>query len=971
MNEWTDSIQPLSPEIRETLYELLTELDGHSSKALSACLSNWKPAGSRLPGPDLLTWVDLGVAISGQSAAAAIKYFKESPEWLAALPADGRTAVLEQALDLADRNYGVVTDFLKSAPAVLSVLPQHELEKWIGPVLNLADADIVLAVEYIRISPAILNFLSPSDLEAWVGLGMRLVVPNQFGKPDYIRAIEFFRLSPVVFSAVSPPELRRPLIDIAVRQAAVSPQRAVEFIQSGAELLPGIPSPAARRRVLEQALRLADLDPDVLEDYFKQAPRTLEAVGDNLADFDRWVDKGLELLAQSVEKARAFFSHRSRTGQETTESLAGGLALSQVGRILKLYAEGLSGHPVAIRSTADLPPDLREPGSARPTTDGRAIFLPERIRYFSDPADNFRFYKVASLHEIGHLEFGTYDFDFAEAAGIAEQPARRYGKSLPEDGIRKAEDFFSLYPDSGWARRLWEILEDARTDFLLRAEYPGVRPDMDFVIDFELKSRPALDGLPPRHAVREALQQLSLTDQTDVPMELAPLVSSLYNLLLKLKHPAARPLDSLAVLDEVYPVLDEWLGRLPAVEGETDPLRARDQNAQEEAGENQSGEKSIQPDSFSFRGSMHPEWVTEQRREDGDAAAAGGESGGKEPSGLSTEAGVPDGASSRGDRPEQDSPPVADGSAIPGSQAGRPGIGRIYYYDEWDEAAQDYRPRWTRLIERPMERTGGSFTEETVARYGGAVKLLRRYFETLKPEAFKKLKRRTDGEEMDLDALLEAKVEILAGQTPTDRVYVRSEKKQRNVAVVFLLDLSGSTSRYIGKTGKRIIDIEKESLVLLSEALEAVGDDYAIFGFSGQGHDQVDFYILKDFAEFGPRTLAGRIGSVRPMAQNRDGAAIRHAVHKLLLAPARTRLLVLLSDGKPLDNDYAAGHALHDTKRALREARNKGVHPYCITIDREGSQYLSDMYGEVRYTIIDNVLSLPNRLPQIYRRLTA
>lgn len=303
---------------------------------------------------------------------------------------------------------------------------------------------------------------------------------------------------------------------------------------------------------------------------------------------------------------------------------------------------------------------------------------------------------------------------------------------------------------------------------------------------------------------------------------------------------------------------------------------------------------------------------------------------------------------------------------------------RFFFYDEWDGGAQEYRPHWSRLLEKripppPQSASGGDaggFVQDTLARYGSTVKLLRRYFETLKPEAFRKLKRQTDGEEMDLDALIEARIEAKAGRTPSDQVYIKTEKRLRDVAVAFLLDMSGSTSQTIERTRKRVIDIEKEGLVLLSEALQAAGDAYGIYGFSGQGKDLVEFFILKDFQEDPRWVLESRIGAVQPKAQNRDGIAIRHAVHKLLEQPARTKLLILLSDGKPLDTDYAGPYALQDTKMALREARMHGVHPYCITIDREASQYVSEMYGEVRYTIIDNVLTLPDRLPQIYRRLT-
>ena len=107
--------------------------------------------------------------------------------------------------------------------------------------------------------------------------------------------------------------------------------------------------------------------------------------------------------------------------------------------------------------------------------------------------------------------------------------------------------------------------------------------------------------------------------------------------------------------------------------------------------------------------------------------------------------------------------------------------------------------------------------------------------------------------------------------------------------------------------------------------------------------------------------------------ENRDGAAIRHATQKLIAGPGAVKLLILLSDGKPLDcgcEQYSDDYAQEDTRMALIEARKAGVHPFCITVDPHGRRYLQRMYGHGGYTIIDSVEALPQRLPAIYRRLT-
>jgi len=306
-----------------------------------------------------------------------------------------------------------------------------------------------------------------------------------------------------------------------------------------------------------------------------------------------------------------------------------------------------------------------------------------------------------------------------------------------------------------------------------------------------------------------------------------------------------------------------------------------------------------------------------------------------------------------------------------GTHASGPLSERVFLYDEWDGLIQDYRSRWCRVVEQTAAEATADFAELTLAAHGPAVRRLRRYFESIRPPGLRRVHGQTDGEELDLDALVRRVADRAAGAEPSDRMYIRREKRERNVAVAFLVDLSGSTSRQLEAGSRRVIDVEKESLVLLCEALEAVGDQYAIYGYSGRGRAQVDFVVMKEFDERDRNLPARRIGAVTPLHQNRDGAAIRHTAAKLQARDAKVKLLVLLSDGKPLDDGYADEYALEDTKRALREARMAGVDPFCITVDRNADDYLKRMYGDVNFLVIDRIAALPERLPRMYQRLTA
>ena len=167
-------------------------------------------------------------------------------------------------------------------------------------------------------------------------------------------------------------------------------------------------------------------------------------------------------------------------------------------------------------------------------------------------------------------------------------------------------------------------------------------------------------------------------------------------------------------------------------------------------------------------------------------------------------------------------------------------------YPEWDQEIDDYRLNWCRVVERAAEEGSGDIVGATLSAHGSEVSALRRFFESLRPPGLRRVPGQADGDELDVDAAVRMCAERAAGADLSDRIYVRRERKERDVAAAFLVDVSGSTSRQLD-SGRRVIDLEKEGLVLLCEALEAVGDQYALYGYSGQGRGQVDFLVIKDF----------------------------------------------------------------------------------------------------------------------------
>ncbi|HTY54393.1 MAG TPA: hypothetical protein VMB26_04305, partial [Candidatus Binataceae bacterium] len=323
-----------------------------------------------------------------------------------------------------------------------------------------------------------------------------------------------------------------------------------------------------------------------------------------------------------------------------------------------------------------------------------------------------------------------------------------------------------------------------------------------------------------------------------------------------------------------------------------------------------------------------------------------------------------------------------------------------YAYDEWDYVASDYRRSWCHLREVPLAGDEGDFYSRTLVRYTELIPQVRRHFQRIRPASYRMVRGLEDGEEIDIDRAIEARVARLMGQSPDGRVYKARTRETRDVATLFLLDMSASTDEPIqrdvrrqtgendqddwqrswqrrlagGERPRRIIDVNKEALVIMAQALEELGDSYAIMGFSGHGRDNVEAYIIKEFERLLSDEVKARIGAVEPKRSTRMGAAIRHAREKFKDVNARAKHLILLSDGFPQDFDYGQDrrsntYGIQDTMVALKELELAGIVPFCITVDRTGHDYLREMCPSSRYLVIDDIASLPRVLPKIYEQI--
>ena len=580
--------------------------------------------------------------------------------------------------------------------------------------------------------------------------------------------------------------------------------------------------------------------------------------------------------------------------------------------------------------------------------------------------------------------------------------------------------FYALFPQPALARDLFNIVEGHRVDAAIRRTYPGIRRDMAMIQAASAEHRPELASLPDAQAVVEALLQHTLglvPDREGLAPATQALIDRAVAMLGTVEAPEARVGDAAVLTGNLYRLIDEGLadpGRALR-EGEQPPPP---DGAPPEGGDPPPGgggaddyeqmelppfmtpvmEQLVRPPSDAPI-KREADQAEGQEGGEGDTKPPGDEQGEDADKAMNTteaqagqgspddvaqqtasqgdEEAPPGGADGRSDDAEgggSDSPIQAGLADVPHlePEAEEEDLGeRVFHYDEWDHKIEDYRPAWCVLTEHRQTRAQEGFVAATFHEFGGVVTQIRRNFQLMRPEALRKMRHQEDGDDLDTDGLVEYVVERRARISPTPRVYVKREKRDRDVTTAFLVDMSSSTDRKIDGR-KRIIDIEKEALLLMCEALEAIRDEYAIYGFSGSGREDCEFYVVKELGERYDDRVKGRIGGIYARQKTRMGPAIRHATRRLAAADSNVKLMILLTDGKPYDSDTYQDntYAQEDTKMALREARREKIHLFCVTVDREGADYLPHMYSDANFVIIDDVRTLPQKLPQLYRRLT-
>ncbi|HEY2387549.1 MAG TPA: VWA domain-containing protein [Candidatus Binatia bacterium] len=968
------------------------------------------PAARRLGVDAFRRWVRLGTALATEEPAsrdAAAAYFAAAPEPLAALPeASARhwSGLARRTLAVS-RRLGEL--FVAGSAGILAELDDRDarLAAWVDVGVAIAEEESwegeLLALHFFESTGLALPLFGPGDFRAWAELGR---VAGRLGPSRP----ELFTSVPSALHRLD--ERTRGIVVMTALAAAAAPAVAVELyfslpaaldvaaderdgvIASLRPVAAGTPRALPEllpvlRTILERtpgdlraplvalAARIAERFPAGVVPFYRVLPRLLEQSG--IEGVERWVDEGLRVAADGGDAGLAFFALDSRTSRAVLAASSTAVAFSEVRGLIKRYLHMLTGHMLEAEAHPEVgyrPPFLLlldgagaeeggGDGAARPT----ALF-PPRVDVFATTEANLRVYRAIAAQHAARLQFGT--------AALAPP--------VPE--------FLARFSHPAIAEHLLAIFEGVRLDAAIARTYRGLAADLRVLAAELARGAVQLPG-----TIEQLARVLAQGRRTDLARRLPTIAE-------RLVAPTATVGDSAQATTLVYAEImrdDTGLGLtvgatgFPELFGDdslTDALLEFEMGdgsaigadlgaaAEGDAPPPEPAAPETLPtlelsdeEAEGPPGSpLDPQALLEMLRNARDLTIRQGHADDLDALGLYV-------SDLAGKLPRERMAELL--GALREARGGRLGAhaaddaGATAVYDEWDYRIADYRHAWCRLHELPLESDTGDFFHQTLAEHADLLPEVRRQFQRIRPERYRIVHGLEDGEDFDLDAVITARADRRSGHAPSAKLYQSRQREERDVATLFLVDMSASTDEPVpdAPAGRRVIDITKEALVVMTEALEEIGDTYAIAGFSGHGRSQVEFYVVKRFGEPLTSSVKGKIGAIEPKRSTRMGAALRHAVATMRTVAARSKHVILLSDGFPQDLDYGDDrrsnvYGIQDTAMAFQEAARAAVTPFCITVDKAGHDYLKDICDASRYLVIDDITALPRELPKIYQR---
>ncbi len=293
------------------------------------------------------------------------------------------------------------------------------------------------------------------------------------------------------------------------------------------------------------------------------------------------------------------------------------------------------------------------------------------------------------------------------------------------------------------------------------------------------------------------------------------------------------------------------------------------------------------------------------------------------------------------------------------------------HYPEWDYQALTYRPDWVTVFERIQPAADPGEIDRLLKKHELLARRLRKVVDLLKPQLRRRIRYQEQGDELDVDMLIRAAIDLRMNVAPDPRVFQSYVRHGRDISMLLLLDLSESVKDTPPGGDATILQLSQEATALLAEAVQALGDPFAIAGFHSNTRFEVRFTHFKGFGEDWGDAVKGRLAAMEAGLSTRMGAALRRAGEELERRGEEKRLLLVLTDGAPHDIDVADPQYLReDARKAVIELEAKGITPFCISLDPRADEYVTDIFGQSGYTVIDRIDSLPEKLPQLFLNLT-
>jgi hypothetical protein len=974
--------------------------------------------------PQFLDWTRRGKVLCHDSPGLATAYFQVSPRVLNMLPQEMVEVWLEMGPGLYQKtpeSIALACSFLEAFPELLQELSLAKMERFSLFLNSLARASYDLAAECLNSAHQVFTKIGGEERGPFLTVALTLARLH----PE--ESATYFTKGAGALANIAGGQQQR-FLSLMEKVARRSARHALSLLFDCSDTFREIDSDL-HPRLLSWGDTILTISFTASIEFLKSCPDVLTEIG--IPGLERWFREGVRLLQKDEKEGIAHFC-LDFSEKRGLAQLSARVELDQVRELLLMYGQALAGSEVEINTTeslTEMSPRELHPGA--PVSDKHIISLPALMNRYGSEKDNFAWYKVAVTHQTGHIEFGTYDFCFSKRATLFSN--QRYWRLPTMAGSPTEMDrFLSLFNNRELAIRIFTLVEDARIDYMVKHVYAGIRATYHRFQQEALSRRPAFTHITSREAFLEILTRMSLGDEPPIvytrprdPIEPALAI------MKRIQSPQATVEDSAEATLRLYRIASA-IPNKDMAEGESgttdlddvEPDVVNTLRPQQNGGNTivEPGIEATYQDAtqIEFRGHFHPEMfhLLLKPRSTPDQGVP---SPGLALDNKAQVSKVLEGHNLSSNLYVAEHVPAAQAQELLPDREGKvqhmleseQSLEDValdkevhsFLYDEWDYHICRYRPKWCCVREKVLAEDNTDFFEATLARYPGLTTQIRKQFEMITPTLFRKANRQYDGDELDFDAVIRAVVDRKAGQTPDEKIYRKQKRTRREVAAILLLDMSASTSSVIkdsddgypawyldiieDSTGftaldtevypakpRCVIDVMKESTVMLLDALEAVGDSYGVYGFSSHDRENVDILVIKDIDEAYSGTVKRRIGGISPHHGTRMGAVVRHAISKLERCETKTKTLILVSDGYPQDADYGHNesdkeYALQDTRIAFIEAKRKGISPFCLTVDTAGHDYLQRICHDMDYEVINNIESLPERLTSLYKTLTS